>query len=167
MGPTQRRKGCQRAPLVGLDWDEQWSRSCFSSGGSRSFWSVLVRCSSCFATVHFVLAAIDGSYATHTPYVDLHSNLRLAPIWVERGTKIETGASFSLNLSANFAALSGESGLLFDCGLPGFDDGDCRNKFLSTAARRPTSGNGGSFGSTKPDDIASRYSRSTGRSIPF
>ena len=36
-----------------------WSRSCFSSGGSRSFWSVLVRCSSCFATVHFVLAAID------------------------------------------------------------------------------------------------------------
>ena len=44
---------------------------------------------------------------------------------------------------------------------------DCRNKSLSTAARRSTSGNGGSFGSTKPDDIASRYSRSTGRSIPF
>ena len=43
--------------------------------------------------------------------------------WVKGGTEIETGASFSLNLSANFAALSGESGLLFDCGLPGFDDG--------------------------------------------
>ena len=55
--------------------------------------------------------------------VDLHSNLRLGPIWVKSGTEIETGASFSLNLSANFAALSGESGLLFDCGLPGFDDG--------------------------------------------
>jgi hypothetical protein len=109
----------------------------------------------------------DALAAMSSTDVDLHSNLRLAPIWVERGTKIETGASFSLNLSANFAALSGESGLLFDCGLPGFDDGDCRNKFLSTAARRPTSGNGGSFGSTKPDDIASRYSRSTGRSIPF
>ena len=39
------------------------------------------------------------------------------------GTEIEIGASFSLNLSANFVALSGESGLLFDCGLPGFDDG--------------------------------------------
>src|ERR1700729_1434663 len=57
------------------------------------------------------------------PAVDLHSNLRLGPIWVKSGTEIETGASFSLNLSANFAALSGESGLLFDCGLPGFDDG--------------------------------------------
>ena len=44
---------------------------------------------------------------------------------------------------------------------------DCRNKSLSTAARRSTSGSSGSFGSTKPDDIASRYSRSTGRSIPF
>ena len=44
---------------------------------------------------------------------------------------------------------------------------DCRNKSLSTAARRSTSGNGGSFGSTKPDDIASCYGRSTGRSIPF
>jgi hypothetical protein len=55
--------------------------------------------------------------------VDLHSNLRLGPIWVKSGTEIETDASFSLNLSANFVALSGESGLLFDCGLPGFDDG--------------------------------------------
>ena len=55
--------------------------------------------------------------------VDLHSNPRLRPIWVKSSTEIETGASFSLNLSANFAALSGESGLLFDCGLPGFDDG--------------------------------------------
>jgi len=45
------------------------------------------------------------------------------PIWVKGGTEIETGASFSLNLSANFVALSGESGLLFDRGLPGFDDG--------------------------------------------
>ena len=44
---------------------------------------------------------------------------------------------------------------------------DCRNKSLSTAARRSTSGDRGSFGSTKPDDIASCYSRSTGRSIPF
>ena len=44
-------------------------------------------------------------------------------IWVRIGAEIETGASFSLNLSANFAAQSGESGLLFDCGLPGFDDG--------------------------------------------
>jgi hypothetical protein len=114
------------------------------------------------------LGADDGIHTLDSNLgVDLHSNLRLAPIWVERGTKIETGASFSLNLSANFAALSGESDLLFDCGLPGFDDGDCRNKFLSTAARRLISGNGGSFGSTKPDDIASRYSRSTGRSIPF
>jgi hypothetical protein len=55
--------------------------------------------------------------------VDLHSNLRLGPIWVKGGTEIETDASFSLNLSVTFAALSGESGLLFDCGLPGFDDG--------------------------------------------
>ena len=55
--------------------------------------------------------------------VDLHSNLRLGSIWVKSGTEIETDASFSLNLSANFVALSGESGLLFDCGLPGFDDG--------------------------------------------
>jgi hypothetical protein len=55
--------------------------------------------------------------------VDLHLNLRLGPIWVKGGAEIETDASFSLNLSANFAALSGESGLLFDCGLPGFDDG--------------------------------------------
>ena len=55
--------------------------------------------------------------------VDLHSNLRLWSIWVRHGTEIETGALFSLNLSASFAALSGESGLLFDCGLPGFDDG--------------------------------------------
>ena len=62
-----------------------------------------------------------GSFVTLL--VDLHSNLRLGPIWVKSGTEIETGASFSLNLSANFAALSGESGLLFDCGLPGFDDG--------------------------------------------
>lgn len=45
------------------------------------------------------------------------------PIRVRSGTEIETGASLSLNLSANFVALSGESGLLFDCGLPGFDDG--------------------------------------------
>jgi hypothetical protein len=44
---------------------------------------------------------------------------------------------------------------------------DRRNKSLSTAARRSTSGNRGSFGSTKPDDIASRYSRSTGRSSHF
>ena len=44
-------------------------------------------------------------------------------IWVRIGTEIETGASFSPNLSTNFAARSGESGLLFDCGLPGFDDG--------------------------------------------
>jgi hypothetical protein len=65
--------------------------------------------------VALLLEAFDG--------VDLHSNLRLGPIWVKSGTEIETGASFSLNLSANFAALSGESGLLFDCGLPGFDDG--------------------------------------------
>ena len=35
--------------------------------------------------------------------VDLHSNLRLGPIWVKSGTEIETGGSFSLNLSANFA----------------------------------------------------------------
>jgi hypothetical protein len=42
--------------------------------------------------------------------VDLHSNLRLGSIWVKSGTEIETGASFSLNLSANFVALSGESG---------------------------------------------------------
>jgi len=63
------------------------------------------------------VASFDGAA------VDLHSNLRLGPIWVKSGTEIETGASFSLNLSANFAALSGESGLLFDCGLPGFDDG--------------------------------------------
>ena len=55
--------------------------------------------------------------------VDLHSNLRLGPIRVRSGTEIETDASLSLNLSANFVALSGESGLLFDCGLPGFDDG--------------------------------------------
>jgi hypothetical protein len=45
------------------------------------------------------------------------------PIRVRSGTEIETDASLSLNLSANFVALSGESGLLFDCGLPGFDDG--------------------------------------------
>ena len=44
-------------------------------------------------------------------------------IWVRIGTEIETGASFSLNLSANFIAPSGESSLLFDCGLPGFDEG--------------------------------------------
>src|ERR1700727_2276346 len=55
--------------------------------------------------------------------VDLHSNLRLGPVWVKSSTEIETGASFSLNLSANFVALSGESGLLFDRWLPGFDDG--------------------------------------------
>jgi ubiquinone/menaquinone biosynthesis C-methylase UbiE len=55
--------------------------------------------------------------------VDLHSNLRLGPVRVRSGTEIETDASLSLNLSANFVALSGESGLLFDCGLPGFDDG--------------------------------------------
>ena len=55
--------------------------------------------------------------------VDLHSNLGLGRIWVKSGTEIETGASFNLNLSANFEALSGESGLLFDRGLPGFDDG--------------------------------------------
>jgi|ERR1700733_3754330 NTE family protein len=42
--------------------------------------------------------------------VDLHSNLRLGSIWVKSGTEIETGASFSLNLSANFVALPGESG---------------------------------------------------------
>ena len=62
-------------------------------------------------------------YERSTAPVDLHSNLRLGPIWVKGGTEIETDASFSLNLSAKFAALSGESGLLFDCGLPGFDDG--------------------------------------------
>ena len=33
--------------------------------------------------------------------VDLHSNLRLGPIWVKSGTEIESGAAFSLNLSAN------------------------------------------------------------------
>ena len=55
--------------------------------------------------------------------VDLHSNLGLGRIWVKSGTEIETGASFNLNLSANFEALSGESGLLFYRGLPGFDDG--------------------------------------------
>ena len=45
------------------------------------------------------------------------------PIRVRSGTEIETDASLSLNLSANFVALSGEGGLLFDCELPGFDDG--------------------------------------------
>jgi hypothetical protein len=54
--------------------------------------------------------------------VDLHSNLRLGPIRRERGTEIETGVLFSLNLSANFSGLSGESRPLLDCGLPGFDD---------------------------------------------
>jgi hypothetical protein len=44
---------------------------------------------------------------------------------------------------------------------------DWRNKSLSKAARCSTSGNSGSFGSVKPDDIASGYGRSTGRSIPF
>ena len=38
-----------------------------------------------------------------TSVVDLHSNLRLGPIWVKSGTEIESGAAFSLNLSANFA----------------------------------------------------------------
>jgi hypothetical protein len=61
--------------------------------------------------------------ASLVPAVDLHSNLRLGPIRVRSGTEIETDASLGLNLSANFVALSGESGLLFDCGLPGFDDG--------------------------------------------
>ena len=34
--------------------------------------------------------------------VDLHSNLRLGPMWVKSGTENETGASFSLDLGAKF-----------------------------------------------------------------
>ena len=56
------------------------------------------------------------------PAVDLPSKLGLELVRGKSGTQIWIGGLSSLNLSANFGRRSGESGLPFDCGLPGFDD---------------------------------------------
>ena len=55
------------------------------------------------ATLRVFLRTID---------VDLHSNLRLGPMWVKSGTENETAASFSLDLGAKFLErCEGESSL--------------------------------------------------------